>query len=93
MDGLPSGINDVNEASGPAGLFMPGRTLYVAIGIGDSILAGPFPGTARPNPNPSSPIFSPVLAIHFSANVEKTTAGYGDAAERRGRRDRGQAGR
>jgi hypothetical protein len=76
LAGLPSGINDVNEPSGPAGLFMRGRTLYVAIGIGDSVLAGPFPGTALPNPNPSSPIFSSVLAIHFSDNVEKTTAGF-----------------
>ena len=76
LDGLPSGINDVNAPSGPAGLFMRGCTLYVAIGIGDSILAGPLPGTALPNPNPSSPIFSSVLAIHFSANVEKTTAGF-----------------
>lgn len=26
LDGLPSGINDVNEPSGPAGVFMRGRT-------------------------------------------------------------------
>jgi hypothetical protein len=76
LDGLPSGINDVNEPSGPAGLQMRGRILYVAIGIGDAILAGPFPGAALPNPNPSSPLFSSVLAIHFSANLEKTTAGF-----------------
>ena len=76
VGGLPSGINDVNAPSGPAGLFMRGRTLYVAMGIGNSILAGPLPRTALPNPNPSSPIFSSVLAIHFSANVEKTTAGF-----------------
>jgi hypothetical protein len=76
LAGLPSGINDVNEPSGPAGIFLRGRTLYVAIGIGDNVLAGPFPGTNLPNPNPSSPIFSSVLAIHFSANIEKTTAGF-----------------
>lgn len=77
LDGLPSGINDVNEPSGPAGLFMRGRTLYVAIGVGDVGKAGPFPGTTVPNPNPiSSPIFSSVLAIRFSAKVEKTTAGF-----------------
>ena len=28
VDGLPSGTNDVNEPSGPAGVFMRGRTLY-----------------------------------------------------------------
>lgn len=76
LAGMPSGINDVNEPSGPAGLFMRGRTLYVVIGIGDVVLAGPVPGTALPNRNPSSPIFGSVLAIHFSANVEESTAGF-----------------
>jgi hypothetical protein len=76
LDGLPSGINDVNEPSGPAGLFMRGRTLYVAIGVGDIGRPGPFMGTTVANPNPSSPIFSSVLAIHFSANVERTTSGF-----------------
>jgi hypothetical protein len=73
---LPSGINDVNEPSGPAGIFLRGRTLYVAIGIGDAVLAGPVPGTNLPNSNPSSTIFSSLLAIHFSANIEKSTAGF-----------------
>ena len=48
LDGLPSAINDVNEPSGPAGLFMRGRTLYVAIGVGDVGRAGPIPGTTEP---------------------------------------------
>src|ERR1700694_4287564 len=77
LDGLPSGINDVNEVSGPAGLFLHEHTLYVAIGIGDTIKAGPLPGTSVPNPNPpSSPIFSSVLAIHFSSYVERNTTGF-----------------
>jgi hypothetical protein len=77
LDGLPSGINDVNEVSGPAGLFLQSQRLYVAIGIGDTIQAGPAPGTAVPNPNPpSSPIFSSVLAITFSNFVERNTAGF-----------------
>ena len=77
VDGLPSGINDVNEPAGPAGVVMRGRTLYVAIGVGDVAIAGPSQGTAVPNPNPpSSPLFSSVLAIHFSASVENTTAGF-----------------
>lgn len=75
LAGLPSAINDVFEPSGPAGVFMRGRTLYVAIGIGDSIVAGG-PGIAFANPNPSSPIFSSILAIHFSANVERNTTGF-----------------
>ena len=84
LAGLPSGISDVGEPSGPSGLFLRGRMLYVLIGIGDTIKAGlkpgteePIPGTAVPNPNgPSSPIFSSILAIHFSANVEKRTDGF-----------------
>jgi hypothetical protein len=77
LDGLPSATNDVNEPSGPAGLVMRGRTLYVAIGIGDAILvAAPGSPFRVGNPNPASPIFSSVLAVHFSAHVEKTTAGF-----------------
>ena len=77
LDGLPSAINDVNEPSGPAGLFMRGRTVYVAIGVGDVGRAGPIPGTTIPNPaGPSSPIFSSVLAIQFSAKTENITTGF-----------------
>jgi hypothetical protein len=75
LAGLPSAINDVMEPSGPAGVFMRGRTLYVAIGIGDSLVPGG-PGITFANPNPASPIFSSILALHFSANVEKTTTGF-----------------
>ncbi|MDQ3667649.1 MAG: ScyD/ScyE family protein [Acidobacteriota bacterium] len=75
VDGLPSAINDVFEPSGPAGVAMRGRTLYVAIGIGNSIVAGG-PGVAFENPNPSSPLFSSILALHFSAGAEKKTNGF-----------------
>jgi len=77
IDGLPSAINDVNEPSGPAGIFMRGRTLYVAMGTGDAGRAGPAAGTTKPNPDPiSSPIFSSVLGIQFNANTENTTTGF-----------------
>ena len=77
LDGLPSANNDVNEPSGPAGLVMRGRTIYLALGIGDTIQAvAPGSPVAVANPNPASPIFSSVLAIHFSANVERTTTGF-----------------
>lgn len=69
LDGLPSAPNDVGDPSGPAGVFMRGRTLYVVIAAGDTTLP-----TQLPNPNPSSPIFTSVLAIHFSAAVEKKTS-------------------
>jgi hypothetical protein len=77
LDGLPSAISDVNEPSGPHGIVMRGRTLYVTIGVGDVGVAGPIQGTTIPNPNgASSPIFSSVLAIHFSAAAEKNTSGF-----------------
>ena len=83
LDGLPSATNDVGDASGPSGVFLRGRTLYVSMGIGDvGVLARdaagqPIGGTLLPNPNgPSSPHFSSVLAVHFSAAVEQTTEGF-----------------
>jgi hypothetical protein len=76
LNGLPSGINDVGGVSGPTGLFMRGRTLYVAISVGDVSLPGPLPGSDLPNPSPSSPLFSSVLVLRFSSNVENTTAGF-----------------
>lgn len=75
LDGLPSGINEIGEPSGPGGLYMQGRTLYIVNGEGNATLAGPIPGTELPNPSPSSPILSSVLALHFSAEAEKTTNG------------------
>ncbi|MFZ0063883.1 MAG: ScyD/ScyE family protein [Pyrinomonadaceae bacterium] len=71
LDGLPSATNDVGDPSGPAGVFMRGRTLYLVIGIGNTLMTG-----GIPNPNPASPIFSSLLAIHFSAALEKTTTGF-----------------
>jgi hypothetical protein len=76
IDGLPSGPNDIGEPSGPAGIAMRGRTAYVLIGVGNSVLPGPVPTSHLPNPNVASPVFSSVLAIHFSAAVEQKTTGF-----------------
>lgn len=79
LDGLPSALNLVGgepAPSGPSGLAMRGRTLYIAIGSGNSTLPGPFPGVELPNPNVSSPLFSSVLEVHFSAHVEMATTGF-----------------
>src|SRR5689334_6130623 len=44
IDGLPSApTNAANTPSGPSGLFLSGRTLYVTIGEGDVTRPGPFP--------------------------------------------------
>ena len=76
VGGLPSApLNAVNTPSGPSGLYLRGRTLFVSIGEGNPTLAGPVPRTEIPNPNPASPLFSCVLAVQFSAAVEKNTTG------------------
>lgn len=77
LSGMPSAIADVGDPAGPAGVFMRGRTLFVAISVGDVAVASPMPGQPVANPSPvSSPLFSSVLAIHFSAAVEKSTPGF-----------------
>lgn len=77
IDGLPSGFAPPNnDPSGPSGLAMRGRTLYVATGSGDAVLSGPLPNSFVPNPNPSSPLFSSVISIHFSADSEMNTNGF-----------------
>jgi len=46
LDGLPSAINNLGgfpAPSGPSGLAMRGRTLFIAIGVGDAALLGPLP--------------------------------------------------
>lgn len=76
LDGLPQGTNAAGgDASGPNSLAIVGRTIYVAIGQGDTVIPGP-PGSVIANPNPSSPIFSSVLAVHLSAAAERSTSGF-----------------
>ena len=76
LNGLPQGINAAGgDPSGPAGISMRGRTIYVAIGQGDTVIPGAA-GTVIPNPNPSSPLFSSILAIQFSPQTERTTQGF-----------------
>jgi hypothetical protein len=71
VDGLPSGFaGPVNGQSGPSGLALNGRTLYFTIGTGDSLANG-MPGLI-PNPRPSSPLLCTLLALHFTANPERT---------------------
>jgi hypothetical protein len=77
--GLPSGINTAAggaEPSGPSGLALRGRTLYVTIGAGDEVLAGPVPGSEVVNPNPSSNFLSSLLAINFNSQIDNVTGGF-----------------
>ena len=76
IEGLPSApSNAVNTPSGPSGLYLRGRTLFVAIGEGNPTLAGPLPRTEIPNPTPASPLFSCVPAVNCTAATETTTTG------------------
>jgi hypothetical protein len=76
LDGLPAGPSTEGSISGPSGLAVQGRTVYVAIGAGDGVLAGPAPGSEKANPNPSSPLLSSLLAVRVPANVEEATDGF-----------------
>src|SRR5215212_109312 len=76
LDGLPAGPSSEGGISGPSGLAVQGRTVYVAIGAGDGVLPGPVPGSEKANPNPSSPLLSSLLAVRVPSNVEETTAGF-----------------
>ncbi len=75
IDGLPSANSAANVLSGVSGLYLRGRTLFTVIGEGNPTLPGPVPRTEVINPNPASPLFSCVLAVHFSARAEKETSG------------------
>jgi hypothetical protein len=69
IDGLPSGLAPPNnEPIGPSAMWLDGNTLYIAIGGGNEVLAGPAPGTEIPNPNPNSPLFSSVLKLNLPVN-------------------------
>lgn len=66
LDGLPSGPATPNgESSGPSAMWLEGDHLFIAVGAGNEVLNGPFPGTEIPNPNPNSPLFSSVLVLLF----------------------------
>ncbi len=76
VDGLPSGLEPRLAPSGPNGIEISGRTIYVAIGAGDGTIAGTVPGTELPNPNPSSPILSSVLSIEFGLEIDELRSGF-----------------
>lgn len=77
IDGLPSGLAaPSNQPSGPSGLLLRGRTLYVTVSTGDAVVNGPAPGSTVPNANLSSPLFTSVLAIHLGPTVERCTRGF-----------------
>ena len=70
LEGLPNARGYTLNPYGPTGMALDGATLYLLIGEGD-VQAFP-PPAIRLNPDgPSSPIFSTILKIQFSAEVDR----------------------
>lgn len=77
LNGLPSAVGRYNIPQGPSSLVMRGRELFITIGEGNPTVACDAPCIQVPNPaGASSPIFSSVLALHFSAHTEMVTTGF-----------------
>jgi hypothetical protein len=72
FEGLPSGTEvTLAGGSGPTAMALRDRTLYVALGAGDTERRGQAPGTSIHNPaGPSSPLFASILEIRFSQDVD-----------------------
>lgn len=67
IGGLPAARGQNIPAFGPTGMGLDGRTLYLLIGEGDVMVGPPF---VINTDGPSSPIFSSILRIQFSADID-----------------------
>jgi hypothetical protein len=79
VDGLPSGISRAEgpgSPSGPSGVAVQDRTLYVTIGAGDVVLPGPAPGTEQANPSIASPILASLLSLTSSVPLDVARGGF-----------------
>jgi hypothetical protein len=79
IEGLPSGISHAEEPgtpSGPSGVAVQDRTIYVTIGAGDAVLPGPAPGSEQVNPASASPILASLLSLQSSAPLDVAAGGF-----------------
>ncbi|HWW60654.1 MAG TPA: ScyD/ScyE family protein, partial [Thermoanaerobaculia bacterium] len=79
IDGLPSGISHAEEPgspSGPSGVAVQDRTIYLTIGSGDAVLPGPAPGSEQRNATVASPILASLLSMQSSAPLDVTAGGF-----------------
>ena len=78
IDGLPSGLAAPNgDPDGPTDMVITGRTLYLAVGEGDTLVAGATAGALAANPKgPSSPIYVSILKFTFSADIDTLRTGF-----------------
>lgn len=67
LEGLPAAPGQNIPAFGPTGMGLDKRTLYLLIGEGNVMVGPPF--VINPE-GPASPIFSSVLKIQFSVDVD-----------------------
>jgi hypothetical protein len=75
LEGLPSGMEVAGVGgSGPAGMALRDRTLYLALGAGDSERAPQgLPGPHALNPEgASSPLFASILEFRFDLDIDST---------------------
>jgi hypothetical protein len=90
VDGLPSARYN-GDPTGPSGVLLVGRRLFITIGGGDVSLPGPAPGTEIPNPSPTSPLFSSILLVEFSDEATSLPLGFLLAPESHQRLAAGQS--
>jgi len=79
VDGLPSGLSRAEgpgTPSGPSGVAVQDRTVYVTIGAGDAVLPGPAPGTEQRNPEVASPILASLLSMQSSVPLDESAGGF-----------------
>ena len=75
LEGLPNARGYTLNPFGPTGMALDSDTLYLLIGEGD--VQAFRPPALRLNPDgPSSPIFSAILKIRFSAEVDRLRGGF-----------------
>ena len=73
LDGLPTN-GSTTEAEAVSGIAIRERNVFVLMGEGDVVVSGTAPGTQVPNPKGLlSPIFSSLLALRFSTELEAVT--------------------
>lgn len=74
INGLPS-VSTTESRESITGMIAQRRTIYALVGEGDVVISGPTPGTQIPNPKvAASPIFSSLLALRFSVDIEDVNA-------------------
>ncbi len=74
LDSLPSGTEVTGGGSGPTGMAVQARTLYIALGGGDAERRGERPGTSVHNPQgASSALFASILRVRVNQDLETVT--------------------